>query len=259
MSSLGRIIYSVYSTKREVEKHQMHIRNVEWEAVKPHIIENSKFLDIGCGAGYSMYRATQDLNCECIGIDPDPTAHGVGRYAEKAYLTDQILQGFSENLPFDDESFDVVYSSHVLEHVNDQQETLLEMKRVLKQNGVLIIGMPTASMAWVNLITTLVFTTHIKLYEFFKNIFKKGSTERFLAIFVVRSHSYPLHDTVFSDLLNYRITRWRKIVKTTFSIDTELTPAFYPFPDYPQVFSLHKNQLFSSSVFFVCRKKPILS
>ena len=45
-------------------------------------------------------------------------------------------------IPFQDETFDAVYSSHVLEHVSDEMKTIQEMFRVLKINGFLIIVVP---------------------------------------------------------------------------------------------------------------------
>ena len=47
-----------------------------------------------------------------------------------------------ENLPFRDDSFDLVISHHVIEHVNDQLAHLLELKRVLKPEGRLYLGCP---------------------------------------------------------------------------------------------------------------------
>ena len=255
MSFLGKLIYGVFSSKDQIEAYQIRIRDTEWNDIKAHIPEKSKFLDVGCGAGYSMFRAKKDLQCDCLGIDPNPKEHGVGRFTKEDYLSDKIIQGFSEALPFEDETFDVVYSSHVLEHVIDKKETLREMNRVLKRDGVLILGMPTASMAWINLFSSLFFTTHVKIYEFLRGLFKRGSGERLKAIFTVRSHSYPNKKYVFSDLMDYRISTWRKQVKSAFTINTELTPAFYPFPDFIQFFPIHKNKLFSSSIFFICSKK----
>ena len=90
-------------------------------------------------------RASQDLNCEVEGIDADPGSHGVGRFMKNLVKTVPIKQGFAEKLPYANETFDVVYSSHVLEHVIDETKSLAEMRRVLKKDGTLIIGMPTAS------------------------------------------------------------------------------------------------------------------
>jgi ubiquinone/menaquinone biosynthesis C-methylase UbiE len=254
MGVLGNIIYSTISSKDKVEQYQQIIRDAEWKEVANHIPKNSKFLDVGCGAGYSLMRASLDLNCEVEGIDADPGAHGVGRFLKELVKSPEIKQGFAENLPYENESFDVVYSSHVLEHVNNEAKSLTEMKRVLKKDGVLIIGMPTASMAILNYISQMIFTTHIKIYELFRNIFSKNALNNFIKIFRINSHSYPRAKSIWYDLFHYRIKNWEKIVQNEFKVKTVIKPCFYPYPDYPQLFKIYKSQLFSSSIFFICQK-----
>ena len=252
--SIGRFIYSTISPKNKVEKYQQIIRDAEWNEVAYHIPKNSKFLDVGCGAGYSLMRASQDLNCEVEGIDADPGAHGVGRFLKELVKSPKIKQGFAENLPYENESFDVVYSSHVLEHVNDEAKSLTEMKRVLKKDGILIIGMPTTSMAILNYTSQLTFTTHIKIYELFRNLFFENPINNFIKIFRINSHSYPRAKSIWYDLFHYRIKNWKKTVETEFKVKTVIKPCFYPYPDYPQLFKLYKSKFFSSSVFFICQK-----
>ena len=46
------------------------------------------------------------------------------------------------SLPFPDESYDVVYASHVLEHIKDDMKAIREISRVLKPNGVAILPVP---------------------------------------------------------------------------------------------------------------------
>lgn len=46
------------------------------------------------------------------------------------------------SLPFPDESYDVVYASHVLEHIKDDKKAIQEINRVLKPNGVAILPVP---------------------------------------------------------------------------------------------------------------------
>ena len=153
------------------EENQEKIRQVEWEAIKSYIKRGSKFLDVGCGSGFSIKKASNELNCTCYGIDPDPGAYGVGRYSDKSTIGLNIKKGFAEKIDFVDESFDIVYCSHVLEHVNDEIKSLREMQRVLKKDGMLIIGMPTSSMAWVNF-TQIFFLQLISVYSMFcLNIF----------------------------------------------------------------------------------------
>ena len=46
------------------------------------------------------------------------------------------------NLPFSDETFDVIYCSHVLEHVPDDRKAMQECCRVLKQSGYAVLLVP---------------------------------------------------------------------------------------------------------------------
>jgi ubiquinone/menaquinone biosynthesis C-methylase UbiE len=254
MLTLGKIIYSTISSKEKIELRQLRIRATEWNAISDYILNYSKFLDVGCGAGYAMQQAREKLNCICTGIDPDPGAHGVGRFLKELVPGETIIQGHAENLPFKDEQFDVVFSSHVLEHVENERVTLEEMKRVLKNDGVLIIGIPTASMAWINLFSQVFFTTHIKVYEFFRFLHQSGRTKRFTSIFRVISHSQPRATSIWYDITHYRVKNWKKTVSKEFEIITTLEPFLYPYPDYPQWFKPHVSKLGSSSVFFICKK-----
>lgn len=255
MGLIGNIIYSTISSKEKVEKHQQIIRDAEWAQIENNIPKKSKFLDVGCGAGYSLMRASQDLNCEVEGIDADPGSHGVGRYIKNMVNAVSIKQGFAEDLPYANQSFDVVYSSHVLEHVNSESKSLQEMKRVLKDDGTLIIGMPTAAMAILNYFSDFMFTTHIKIYELLRNLFSNNLVKNLIKIFRINSHSFPRAKSIWHDLFHYRISKWEKTIKKEFEVKSIVKPCFYPYPDYPQFFKLHRNFFFSSSVFFICSKK----
>jgi ubiquinone/menaquinone biosynthesis C-methylase UbiE len=234
-----------------VNYFQEKIRKAEWEAVKPFIPAHSKFLDVGCGAGYNMKTAREELFCDVTGIDPDPGAHGVGRYSFHAEEAFPIDKGFSEQLPYENEHFDVVFCSHVLEHVKDTRQSLEEMKRVLKPGGTLVIGMPTATMSWVGLFSQLLFTTHIRWFNFFTQHSDKGKKIKFLLL--PASHSEE-NKTVLYDIHHYRVKRWRKIITEVFQINQILLPALYPYPDFRQFFRQRKSVRFGSSVFFICSK-----
>ncbi len=245
-----------FVSHEKTDNNQQKIRNAEWNAIVEYIPYNTKFVDIGCGAGYSMEKAWLDRRCDCYGIDPCPGEHGVGRYDQ---LKDSlnIKQGYAEAVPYDDKSFDVVYSSHVLEHVKDEVKSLSEMRRILKDDGILIIGMPTATMAWVNFFTQLLFTTHQRIFNvLFKLVpgITTGNTP-LVNMLIPYSHSYPRAKTIFYDIIHYRILNWRKLVEKEFYVERELRPAIYPYPEYRQLFKLRKNKRLSSSVFFICKKK----
>ena len=243
-------------SKNKIEENKEKIRQVEWDALKKHIPRKSKFLDVGCGTGYAMRKATDELACVSFGVDPEPGAHGVGRYSDNSTLGLSIKKGFAEKIDYDDETFDVVYCSHVLEHVNDEQKSLNEMKRVLKKGGTLIIGMPTSNMAWVNFYTDFLFTTHHRVFNVVFQIFpfiKTGKTP-LINMIIPHSHSAHIAKTIFFDLRHYKVDNWKSIVSKVFKIEKILLPAFYPYPQYRQLFSMKKNYKKSSSVFFICKK-----
>ena len=255
MALIGNIIYSNISSKEKVEKYQQIIRDEEWYAIKQYISLNSNFLDVGCGAGYAMQKAKEAFNYSCYGIEPDFGGHGVGRFVKDMVKEQKIVQGFSESLPYENQSFDVVYSSHVLEHVNDEQKSLGEMRRVLKDNGFLIIGMPTTTMTVIRIFSQIVFTTHIKIYEAIKSFGSKKFFTSLYNIFKLGSHSHPRANTAFYDLSHYRVSNWKNIVSQQFEILEVIEPCLYPYPDFIQWFKLHQSPFGSSSVFFICKKK----
>jgi hypothetical protein len=141
--------------------------------------------------------------------------------------------------------------------VNDEQKSLTEMKRVLKNEGVLIIGIPTASMTIVKIITRILFVTHIKIYEALAGLFRGNFKKKIKAVFHMGSHNYPRANSVFYDLNHYRVKNWQKTISEQFDISKIIEPCLYPYPDYIQWFKLHKSPLGASSVFFICKKKEI--
>lgn len=90
-------------------------------------------LDVGCGDGaLSQYLPS---SCTYRGIDPVVAALGLG--ADPRFLT-----GTSEDLPFDDASFDYVIASEVLEHLPEQvaARTVTELARVSR--GYVLVTVP---------------------------------------------------------------------------------------------------------------------
>lgn len=66
-----------------------------------------------------------------------------GRY-ETADLAMQDVdhQVDLQNLPFEDQSYDFVFASHVLEHVPDDAKAIAEIRRILRPNGIAVLPVP---------------------------------------------------------------------------------------------------------------------
>lgn len=253
-SILKNIFWYPFSSKDRIEELQERIRVQEWDSFEKYIINKGSFLDVGCGAGHNLFLAQNLKECNVSGIDADPGAHGVGRFSNTS-IHDSIRQGFAEDLPFESNSFDNVFCSHVIEHVANERQSLQEINRILKHDGIAIIGMPTATMAWIQLFSHYIFTTHRNILFMLKSIGKKDFAMRLRLIFVPSSHSAPRAKTICYDLNHYRIKKWKKLVASELEIIDTIKPLLYPYPDYLQFFRMRKSKLGSSSVFFICKKK----
>lgn len=255
MSILKKILHAVYYfgnlPEEKVNFHQKIIRDTEWASVRHYMKEGSLFLDVGCGTGYSLKKAKEDLGCKCFGVDPVPNRSGV-HFNNNDLLN--ISEAIAEKLPFRNKSFDIVFSSHVLAHVSDQSAALQEMKRVLKDNGILVLSVPTATMAYIRFISMVLFTTHQRIARVLLKPFINTGNMRFKHIFLPPSNSNP-DNTILRDLFNYRLKNWSKIIVKEFTIKKVVFPGLYLYPDFiVQLSEIKKFNKYSSSYFFICEK-----
>jgi len=256
ITSVLRKIYDFGTlTEERRDFYQKIIRDAEWDAIQSYVPHGASFLDVGCGAGYNLVLA-KAKSCVVTGVDPTPYKHGVGRVEVSASNPLRIIEASAEKLPFPDNAFHVVFSSHVLEHIRNKELAFNELERVMERDGVMILGMPTATMAWINLVSQLLFNTHKRFFHIFGAWIKGKVNSRYMPIHLLipRSHSFK-EGTVFQDIKTYKIEKWKREISEYFEISKIVMPALYPYPDFVQLFKLRKSRKFSSSVFFVCRKK----
>jgi 2-polyprenyl-3-methyl-5-hydroxy-6-metoxy-1,4-benzoquinol methylase len=99
-------------------------------------------LDFGCGDGYGT-RMLAERSAVILGIDVDPAAIELARkkYSHPS-LAFRHIGGLP--LPFESESFDVVLSFQVIEHVDDVPFYLEEIHRILKKGGRFLLTTPNA-------------------------------------------------------------------------------------------------------------------
>lgn len=105
-------------------------------------VTGKRVLDAACGSGYGTKILAEDAS-EVTGIDISAEAVA---YAEKEYKQSntRYLVGSVEKMPFADQSFDVIISFETIEHIDEiaQDSFLSEIKRVIKNDGILIISTP---------------------------------------------------------------------------------------------------------------------
>jgi len=99
---------------------------------------NDLILDIGCGIGHLLGYLSKFSN-NLIGIDTDLISL---LYAQKTTTAHYILAK-AEKLPFKDNVFDKIISFNVLEHIENNQQVLREIKRVAKNQAEILIWIPS--------------------------------------------------------------------------------------------------------------------
>ncbi len=112
--------------------------------------EGERILDVGCGEGRHSSQACKETECTVCALDIDPG--NVAKTNYLLYLMEQagesranwsVLRGDALRLPFKDAYFDKVICAEVLEHVPDDRQAVQELTRVLKDDGILAISVPT--------------------------------------------------------------------------------------------------------------------
>ena len=101
-------------------------------------------VDIGCGTGVFLKIAKQRYPAvNFIGLDPDRHALAIAkRRLSKNHLSVELKESFAESLPLAHQSVDICFSMLTFHHMPDtvKRDAVMEIYRVLKDNGKVVIG-----------------------------------------------------------------------------------------------------------------------
>ena len=104
------------------------------------LAKDKEVLDIACGEGYgSAMLAEIAHHVSGVDISAEAVAHATGKYRKENL---QFLVGSCAAIPLPDDSIDLVVSFETIEHHDQHQEMMQEIKRVLRPDGALIISSP---------------------------------------------------------------------------------------------------------------------
>lgn len=112
------------------ERRLQMIREAAGERAKGCVFED------GCGVGMYLSRLAEDAR-QAVGMDIE-----MERTFDAQKLANQVFCGAGEWLPFPSNTFDLILSHEVLEHVQDDQAAVREIVRVLRPGGRLVLFVP---------------------------------------------------------------------------------------------------------------------
>lgn len=136
-----------YATYFDVEKTHWLMRGrraiIRTTLASAGVAPGASILDFGCGSGITV-ASLSEAGYRAQGVDfaPDAITFGTGQGISGL----QVVA--DEKLPYADASFDAITCMDVLEHLQDEQPALTEMRRVLKPGGVLVVMVPAYMWLW---------------------------------------------------------------------------------------------------------------
>ena len=161
--------HSQETTKGHSEQHFNDYRDFWWNrnfldmtAKRLELEKFNSMLDVGCGAGHWTRTLSPYLkkNAAITAVDSDPKwfkdNKELSDYFLDRYQDFKLTKGDAQNLPFPDNSFELVTCQTVLIHVPFPEKAIKEMKRVLKPGGTLLCVEPN------NIVQSLIKTSLTK-------------------------------------------------------------------------------------------------
>jgi len=192
-----------------------------------------RILDVGTSTGTNL-RMLREMHFEDVtGVDNNESAI---RFCESKGFGPMRL-GDAQALPFDDESFDLILATDIIEHVPDDGAAVREISRVLTSRGTALITVPAFMSLWghnddtahhrrryrIDEVTSLVSNSDLQVKDHFYFNFLL-----FAPIWAVRTMMRLLHadggpreNEINSPLVN-------SLLKVIFSVDVRLSRVIHP-------------------------------
>ena len=135
--------------KGKLGKMQLKSMNKEhtpvslWGLKHLNIKSDDIILDIGCGGGININRMARNAK-KVYGIDYSIESVNLSKEVNDDYIAQgkvEILEGNVQNLPFDDNSFDIITAFETVYFWPNIEKCFGEVKRVLKPGGLFLIGL----------------------------------------------------------------------------------------------------------------------
>ena len=138
--------YTIDESNLERQRLLAKVLNPLTERVleRVQVAPDSRCLDVGCGMGETTRMLARSIapQGECVGLEQDSTL--VDRASSEPWQGPPVSfrAGNAEELPFEDGSFDFVFTRYLLVHLPNPLRALQEMRRVARKGGIVMAQEP---------------------------------------------------------------------------------------------------------------------
>jgi len=115
-----------------------HLFPQTYEIIEKYKPDRGLLLEVGCATG-EFLNVGRQRGWQVIGVDASQSLADVGK---TRYGVEIVVSSSVEAIAWPAEQFDVIYASHVVEHLPSPATTLRELLRVLKPGGLIVIQVP---------------------------------------------------------------------------------------------------------------------
>jgi SAM-dependent methyltransferase len=132
---VGSSFYEAYLPRAE---RMMALYPATYELLEHTLGRQGALLEVGCATGHFL-QVGQQRGWRVAGTEVAPD---LAQYARETFGLDVRITGCIEDACLNAHEFDVIYISHVLEHLHDPRDTLERLRLVLKDKGLLVVQVP---------------------------------------------------------------------------------------------------------------------
>ena len=159
------LFYDEFASEFEAKMNKYEMRKrldlIYDEMLKPSEIANKYLLDAGSGTGWFSQRATE-RGASVVSLDVGENILAqVAMKCETKRVVGSVLE-----IPFPDNTFDVVVCTEVIEHTPNPRQAVTELCRVLKPGGILILTVPNQFWKWACVLANVL---KLRPYEGYEN------------------------------------------------------------------------------------------
>lgn len=132
-----------FDSKMNMYDTNKRVQVVYNELLKGEDLNGKKLLDAGCGTGW-FSKGAADRGANVTSMD---LGEGLLSQVAKKCKSERVVGSILE-MPFDDNTFDYVVSSEVIEHIPEPMKGVEEIFRVLKPGGTMVLTTPNQFWYW---------------------------------------------------------------------------------------------------------------